>query len=420
MRLTHSPARFWFFVLWLISAAAQAGSIDVRLADRTEVSVERFGAGQDTVLLWLQSGLGQQASEDRVAASTAGRGIEVWRPDLMDARFLPPLESSLERISGGDVADLIDAASAGRRRVYLVASARAGALALAGAQVWRERHPDSNALGGAILLHPNLYVGPPEPGREADFQPVVAHTRLPIYLIQPERSPWIFRLDSLKAALAATGSPVSVQLVPNVRDRYYFRPDATADEEAAAAGLPALLAQAVATLKEAKLSEPAPRQVAVARATTAPRERSLRPYQGNPTPAPLRLNALDGAALDLSEYRGQVVLINFWASWCPPCVHEMPSLQRLKDKFANRPFVILAVNMAEDEATIRSFLKEKVSVDFPILLDRDGAALKRWKVFAFPTTFVVGADGKLRYGLVGEAEWDSAPIVQAIETLLPR
>ena len=76
--------------------------------------------------------------------------------------------------------------------------------------------------------------------------------------------------------------------------------------------------------------------------------------------------------------------------------------------------------MAEDEATIRSFLKEKVSVDFPILMDRDGAALKRWKVFAFPTTFIVGAEGKLRYGLVGEAEWDSAPIVQAIETLLPR
>jgi thiol-disulfide isomerase/thioredoxin len=214
---------------------------------------------------------------------------------------------------------------------------------------------------------------------------------------------------------------VSVQLVPSVRDRYYFRPDATPAEANEAAKLPALFSQAVATLRDAKLSQPAaaavPRQGA---AGAAPRERSLRPYQGNPAPAALRLASLDGTTRDLADYRGQVVLINFWASWCPPCVHEMPSMQRLKEKLAGRPFTILAVNMAEDEGAIRAFLKEKVTVDFPILLDRDGAALKRWKVFAFPTTFVVGADGTLRYGLVGEAEWDSTPIVRALEALLPK
>lgn len=123
---------------------------------------------------------------------------------------------------------------------------------------------------------------------------------------------------------------------------------------------------------------------------------------------------------DLADYRGQVVLINFWASWCPPCVREMPSLQRLKERFSGRPFVILAVNMAEDEATVRAFLKERVNVDFPILMDRNGAALKRWKVFAFPTSFVVGSDGQLRSGLVGEAEWDSDPIVRALQALIPK
>lgn len=419
MRIKNFLPIVWLSALCLISATAQAASIEVRLADRTEVSVGRFGASRDAVLLWLPSGFGPQASEERIAASTAALGFEVWRPDLLDARFLPPLESSLEKISGRDVADLIDAAAAGGRRVYLVASARASALALVGAQAWRERHPKGHALGGAILLHPNLYVGPPEPGREADFQPAVAQTRLPIYLIQPERSPWIFRLDSLKRTLAATGSPVSVQLIPDVRDRYYFRPDATPAEETEAARLHTHFVRAVDSLKEAKLGQPKSAKIASSRATAAPRERSLRPYQGNPAPAPLRLAALDGATLDLADYRGKVVLINFWASWCPPCVHEMPSLQRLKDKLANRPFVILAVNMAEDEATIRAFLKEKVSVNFPVLLDRDGAALKRWKVFAFPTTYVVGPDGKLRYGLVGEAEWDSAPIMQALEALLP-
>jgi len=400
---------------------SHAASVDVRLADRTEVSVSRFGASRETVLLWLPSGLGHLPAEERVAAATGRRGVEVWRPDLLGARLLPALESSLTQITGRDVADLVDAASAEGRRVYLVASARAAALALRGAEAWRERHPNSQVLGGAILLHPNLYVGPPEPGRDADFQPVVERTRLPVFVIQPERSPWVFRLDALRAALAASGSPVSVRLVPGVRDRYYFRPDATAAEEAEAARLPDLFVEAVATLRNARLAVPTvPQRAKEQAAVAAPRERSLRPYQGNPQPPALRLTGLDGATYDLADYRGQVVLINFWASWCPPCVREMPSLQRLKNRLSGRPFVILGVNMAEDQATIRAFLAHKVNIDFPVLLDRDGAALKRWKVFAFPTSFVVAPDGQLRYGLVGEATWDSEAIVRALEALVPK
>ena len=93
-------------------------------------------------------------------------------------------------------------------------------------------------------------------------------------------------------------------------------------------------------------------------------------------------------------------------------------MQRLKEKMADKPFVILGVNLAEPENEVRDFLATKVKVDFPILMDRDGAALKAWKVFVFPTSFVVGPDGMIRYGLYGELEWDTEEVIRAMERLI--
>lgn len=82
------------------------------------------------------------------------------------------------------------------------------------------------------------------------------------------------------------------------------------------------------------------------------------------------------------------------------------------------PFTILAVNIIEDETAIRAFLA-RVPVDFPVLLDCDGAAPKAWKVFVFPTSFVLGPDGRIRYALYGELEWDRDEVVALLAGLLP-
>jgi thiol-disulfide isomerase/thioredoxin len=136
------------------------------------------------------------------------------------------------------------------------------------------------------------------------------------------------------------------------------------------------------------------------------------------TPAPeLAARDLAGAPKTLSDYRGKVVLLNFWASWCPPCLREMPSLERLRIKMAGRPLEIVALDSAEAPDEVKAYLS-KMALGFPILLDPDGMNTRRWKVFALPTTFLLDAEGQVRYVLTGPTEWDEGEALEVIESLL--
>ena len=131
----------------------------------------------------------------------------------------------------------------------------------------------------------------------------------------------------------------------------------------------------------------------------------------------LKAQDLAGATKTLADYRGKVVLLNFWASWCPPCLREMPSMERLRVKMAGRPLAVVALDSAETRADVDAFLA-KMQVGFPILLDPDGSNTKRWKVFALPTTFLLDASGRIRYVLTGPTEWDEGEALAKIEALL--
>jgi peroxiredoxin len=143
----------------------------------------------------------------------------------------------------------------------------------------------------------------------------------------------------------------------------------------------------------------------------------LKLWAGGPTPA-LALKDLDGRPHRLSDYRGKVVLINFWATWCAPCRDEMPSIQGLKNKMSGKPFAVLAVNLDEPESRIRKFLSQ-VKVDFDILLDIEKRAAKAWNARILPASYIIGPDGRIRYTLVGEFNWDHEHIVARISELLP-
>jgi thiol-disulfide isomerase/thioredoxin len=111
------------------------------------------------------------------------------------------------------------------------------------------------------------------------------------------------------------------------------------------------------------------------------------------------------------------VLVNFWATWCEPCRDEMPSMQRLKEKLAGKPFAVLAVNLDEPESRIRQFLS-RMKVDFTVLLDPGKKAARAWDARILPASFVIGPDGEIRYSLVGELDWDQERVVDRLAELL--
>ena len=131
------------------------------------------------------------------------------------------------------------------------------------------------------------------------------------------------------------------------------------------------------------------------------------------------LKDMDEKIYRLADLRGKVVLINFWATWCPPCRKELPSMERLWQQFSKEDFMVLAINVGEDADTIFAFTGTlEPALGFPLLLDRDSAVLKAWPVRGLPTTFVLDREGRVVYRAVGGREFDNPELVAQLRGLL--
>jgi peroxiredoxin len=125
---------------------------------------------------------------------------------------------------------------------------------------------------------------------------------------------------------------------------------------------------------------------------------------------------IDGNQYRLSDYRGQVVIINFWATWCPPCRAEMPSMQRAWQQLEKEGILMLGINVGEDEDTIFPFTAN-YPVEFPLLMDQDSRVINQWPVRGLPTTFVVSPEGKITYRAIGGREWDDPDLLAMVRAL---
>lgn len=134
---------------------------------------------------------------------------------------------------------------------------------------------------------------------------------------------------------------------------------------------------------------------------------------------PLVLPEEAGEKVDLADYRGKVVLVNFWATWCPPCIEEFPSMQRLKTALGQEGLEILAVNIGEESEQVFSFTGVlDTEIDFPVLYDTDMKLANAWGVRALPTTVIVDRHGRGVYRVTGGRQWDSENIRRALQKLL--
>jgi cytochrome c biogenesis protein CcmG/thiol:disulfide interchange protein DsbE len=145
--------------------------------------------------------------------------------------------------------------------------------------------------------------------------------------------------------------------------------------------------------------------------------------QGEPSPAgspakPFTLE-LDGKRAALADLRGKVVVLNFWATWCPPCVEEAPSLVRLQQTIAPHGATVLGISVDEDPAAYQQFLTEH-HINFPNYRDPSKKIAEDYGTSVYPETYIIDRQGRIARKIIGPQDWDSLEMVAYLDTLLRR
>lgn len=427
--MKHIWSLFLFAALLTSSFISQATSapqnISAEIADQ-EMQVQRFvGDTQNTspyLIIWITPGFGELEREYQLANALAARGVEIWHVDLAESLFLPRGTSTMRALDGKYVAGLIKAAHEQTGKTIFLLSRSYGSLpVLRGARLWQQDFYKKIStkkppyFAGAILFSPELYSHVGELGAEPVYDPIASASNIPIMLYQAGKRGNRWQLEENLAQLRSGGAQVYLKVLPGVTGVFYKK-DTAVETENILKTLPEQLIGVMTMLEKTPFSNNVKPLSPAKQVTGKQLSLTLTPYKGDPAPADLNLEATTGQHVVRDNYLGQVTLVNFWASWCGPCVEEIPSLNKLTSQMKGTPFELISVNYAEDKQRVAEFLKE-VKVDFPVLLDHDGRVAAQWKVMVFPATYVIGPDGKIAYGVNGAIYWDSPEVVDKLKAL---
>ncbi len=139
----------------------------------------------------------------------------------------------------------------------------------------------------------------------------------------------------------------------------------------------------------------------------------LHKVDGAPLAEDFELPDLDGNLRKLTDFRGKVVIVNFWATWCPPCRAEIPSMQRAWNILKQQDVMMLAVHVGGNEDKVWTFLTD-YSVEFPVLLDKSSKVSKKWPMIGLPVTFIIDPMGHMALRAIGGREWDDEKLIEQV------
>jgi thiol-disulfide isomerase/thioredoxin len=269
-----------------------------------------------------------------------------------------------------------------------------------------------------VLFSPEFYATVPALGLEPVYVPVMSASNIPIMIYQAGNRSNRWQLSHVLESLQEGGAAVFLKVLKGVTGVFY-EGDKT---EAAKNTFPSLvneIPQVIKLLQQMPMPPLPPPLSENKPAAQHGLDSSLKPYVGKPLPKLLDLPDFNGQRVIRNNYKGKVTVVNFWATWCPPCVEEIPSLNRLRQAMQGKPFELISIDYAEDKQRIEKFLQQ-VNVDFPVLLDGDGKVAASWGVLVFPSTFVIGPDGMIHYGVNGGILWDSPEVIRTLNGLIDR
>ncbi|PVV11117.1 MAG: hypothetical protein B6D72_05485 [gamma proteobacterium symbiont of Ctena orbiculata] len=406
----------FLFLLLLLSSTISAGELTVTDGQGNDISIEVREASGDLVMIWLVDHDESRALFDSLLQQLTDAGIEVWRVDLLQAYFLPRTSETVRTLDGEGVAAVLTAAHAHSDKQILLASYdRMPLPLLRGVNRWQASQTESRLLG-ALLFYPNLFGPAPAAGEAPVHDPILQATNLPLVIFQPELGSQRWRLMPIVTTLWRAGSPTYIYMVPGVRDWFIMGDEASTEQKRKTVNK---LPRQIAEFARLLAGHPKPLSNIEARGRQIPSAdlHTLIPTKEVTPAPPLRLEDSSGRQLDLASLKNSVVLVNFWATWCPPCVEEIPSLNRLLAHYRGQRIEIISVDYRESAEEIGKFLKER-PVDFPVLMDRDGLTSLKWQVFSFPSSFIIDRAGRIRYTANRALNWDSPEVIGGLDDLL--
>ena len=421
--------RIWFcFVTLVIGAfpvyASDSFSLPVKSGEEVTVNVypSTFSESNRPLLIWFTEGYASRKPFNQLISQLNDVGYEFWQVDLLDSYFIERTPNNVRGLTGEGVAAVLQYASEQARQqgknFVPISTGRMSLVLLRGSRLWQLHNDPENGIGAlkqVVTFFPNLFDAPQKAGDAPTLFPIVSATSLPMTIVQPTEGTYKWKLPVIIDALESSQSQVTIASVLNARDWYFLRSEPTDLEKKEGEKIPDLLK---VWLKAGNVSEqitfqPA-RELVTKEATVS--VKGLVPIIER-TAHNFELMDVAGNAIHLKDKRGKVILLNFWASWCPPCVKEIPSMNRLAKSFGADKFEIVSVNFKENPLTVATFLKS-VQVDFPVLIDLDGKVANQYEIFAFPSSFIIDAHGQLRYSVNAAIEWDEPHVKDIIDLMI--